>query len=88
MDLKIVTLIKPEDNFQIKFVQKFLGVMNMTKEKIFDADKQENQLQDQFADELLSEKELDSVAGGTGEETIVPDFIIRSTHHLDDYHCH
>lgn len=37
----------------------------MKEEKTINAGKQENQLQNQFADELLSDDDLDKVAGGT-----------------------
>lgn len=40
----------------------------MTEEKIIDADKQP---QDKFADELLSEEQLDKVAGGLGGFAII-----------------
>lgn len=38
----------------------------MTKEKNIDTTKQENQSQDQFAAERLTDEELENVAGGNG----------------------
>ena len=58
----------------------------MTKEKNIDASKQENQSQDQFAAERLTDDELENVAGGTGEEIILPD-LSSSIYHREN-HCH
>lgn len=44
----------------------------MTEEKNIDTNKQPDKSQEKFADERLSDNELDKVAGGTGGESELP----------------
>lgn len=60
----------------------------MTKEKIFDASKQENQSQDQFAAERLTDKELENVAGGTGGGDLFPAIKIINTEYDGNENSH
>ena len=58
----------------------------MPKEKTFNASKQEDKLKDKFADELLSDDELDNVAGGIGGDPWHPDD--ESPDDKPPVHCH
>lgn len=48
----------------------------MTKEKNIDAKKQTDNSQNKFADKLLSDDELDNVAGGTGGNATDVEFVL------------